>query len=178
MLRRLEESILTGNVPLVGDESRTPTDQSFQKSSSSSFNFIGKTSGQTPLTIKTNMKSVKINNLPSSSSPYHNTIATDRRMTNGGGLLCSCSNEPFPSEIQSRSATFSPQSSLQVVRFVLFKDPKYNDFGFSISEGFNGEGVYINKIRLNGPADKADIKSCDKVLMVTQKFFIEQRFWS
>lgn len=36
---------------------------------------------------------------------------------------------------------------------VLHRDKRIHDFGFSISDRLYGTGVYINKIRANGPAE-------------------------
>lgn len=171
MLRRLEESILTGNVPLTIDPLNVP--QTFQPSSSSSTSmFCGQPRSQSPLKISTNFKhDAAASNIPSSSS-YHTTLA-DRHVPYIDSHLYSCTDCSLPSEIHAHHNTSSshlPKPSLEVIRFVLFKDTTYNDFGFSISEGFNGEGVYVNKIRINGPADKADVKSCDKILMVREFF--------
>jgi hypothetical protein len=37
---------------------------------------------------------------------------------------------------------------LEVVRVSLFKDPVYEDFGFSVSDGLYERGIFINRIRL------------------------------
>jgi hypothetical protein len=38
---------------------------------------------------------------------------------------------------------------LEVVRVSLFKDPVYEDFGFSVSDGLYERGIFINRIRLD-----------------------------
>lgn len=49
----------------------------------------------------------------------------------------------------------------------LFKDPIYEDFGFSVSDGLYERGVYINRIRKGGPADLSTIlQPYDRILQV------------
>jgi hypothetical protein len=36
---------------------------------------------------------------------------------------------------------------MEVVRVSLFKDPVYEDFGFSVSDGLYERGIFINRIR-------------------------------
>ena len=56
---------------------------------------------------------------------------------------------------------------LEIIRVTLFKCPDYNDFGFSVSDGVNQKGVFINKIRPGGPADLCgNVKPYDKLLQV------------
>jgi hypothetical protein len=43
----------------------------------------------------------------------------------------------------------SASTPLEVVRVSLFKDPVYEDFGFSVSDGLYERGVFINRIRLD-----------------------------
>uniref|UniRef100_A0A8C1HJE6 Glutamate receptor interacting protein 2b n=1 Tax=Cyprinus carpio carpio TaxID=630221 RepID=A0A8C1HJE6_CYPCA len=43
---------------------------------------------------------------------------------------------------------------------------KYDDFGFSVSDGFLEKGVYVNMIRPEGPADRAGLKPYDRILQV------------
>ena len=43
----------------------------------------------------------------------------------------------------------SPSVPLEVVRVSLFKDPVYEDFGFSVSDGLYERGIFINRIRLD-----------------------------
>lgn len=42
--------------------------------------------------------------------------------------------------------------NFDTVRVVLKRDKRFLDFGFSISDRLYGTGVYVNKIRPNGPA--------------------------
>uniref|UniRef100_A0A3B3TM61 Glutamate receptor interacting protein 2 n=1 Tax=Poecilia latipinna TaxID=48699 RepID=A0A3B3TM61_9TELE len=42
----------------------------------------------------------------------------------------------------------------------------YDDFGFSVSDGFLEKGVYVNMIRPDGPADRAGLKPFDRILQV------------
>uniref|UniRef100_A0A3Q4BXR3 PDZ domain-containing protein n=1 Tax=Mola mola TaxID=94237 RepID=A0A3Q4BXR3_MOLML len=58
--------------------------------------------------------------------------------------------------------TFHPLYLQMVIR----KDLESHDFGFSISDGLLEKGVYVNMIRPDGPADKAGLKSFDRILQV------------
>lgn len=56
---------------------------------------------------------------------------------------------------------------------ILFKDPLYEDFGFSISDGLYERGVFLNRIRQGGPADKIGLlKPYDRIIQVNFQFFI------
>lgn len=56
---------------------------------------------------------------------------------------------------------------MEIYRVTLFKDMDYNDFGFSVSDGVNRKGVYINKVRQGGPADLSGcVKPYDRILQV------------
>lgn len=63
---------------------------------------------------------------------------------------------------------------------VIRKDLESHDFGFSISDGLLEKGVYVNMIRPDGPADKAGLKSFDRILQVcfmsTKAYTKIQRF--
>lgn len=49
----------------------------------------------------------------------------------------------------------------------MFKDPVYEDFGFSVSDGLYERGVYINRIRKGGPADvSTGLQPYDRILQV------------
>jgi len=53
----------------------------------------------------------------------------------------------------------------------LFKDPVYEDFGFSVSDGLYERGVYINRIRKGGPADLSTVlQPYDRILQVCASF--------
>lgn len=56
---------------------------------------------------------------------------------------------------------------LEIYRVSLSKDKVYNDFGFSVSDGAQDKGVYINKIRVGGPADLCgNVRPLDRILQV------------
>ena len=55
----------------------------------------------------------------------------------------------------------------QVYQVTLLKDRVYEDFGFSVSDGLYEKGVYVNRIRKGGPADKSGVlKPFDRILQV------------
>jgi hypothetical protein len=56
----------------------------------------------------------------------------------------------------------------------LFKDPVYEDFGFSVSDGLYERGVYINRIRKGGPADLSTVlQPYDRILQVCMFYFVQ-----
>lgn len=46
-----------------------------------------------------------------------------------------------------------PRMNVDTITLVLQRDKRILDFGFSISDRLYGTGVYVNKIRPNGPAE-------------------------
>ncbi|CAG0912974.1 unnamed protein product [Notodromas monacha] len=58
-------------------------------------------------------------------------------------------------------------STVEILQVQLTKDPVYDDFGFSLSDGLSVPGVYVNRIRPNGPADvSGKIRPMDRILEV------------
>ncbi|KAJ8371896.1 hypothetical protein AAFF_G00298880 [Aldrovandia affinis] len=55
---------------------------------------------------------------------------------------------------------------LELLKVTVQKDPECEDFGFSISDGFLENGVYVNMIRPDGPADRAGLRPYDRILQV------------
>jgi hypothetical protein len=45
------------------------------------------------------------------------------------------------------------RSGIDTITLILKRDKRILDFGFSISDRLYGTGVYVNKIRPNGPAE-------------------------
>lgn len=72
---------------------------------------------------------------------------------------CSCSP-------QQDSASRSPQPQ-QIIHVSLHKDPVYEDFGFSVSDGLYERGVYINRLRPGGPCDGL-LRPYDRILRVNE----------
>ncbi|XP_076630630.1 glutamate receptor interacting protein isoform X2 [Colletes latitarsis] len=70
---------------------------------------------------------------------------------------------PFPGP-QERSNSDRPQ---QIVHVSLHKDPVYEDFGFSVSDGLYERGVYINRLRPGGPCDGV-LRPYDRILRVNE----------
>ncbi|KAK8743616.1 hypothetical protein OTU49_001164 [Cherax quadricarinatus] len=72
------------------------------------------------------------------------------------------------------SATYArtaspPPGGGQVYQVTLLKDRVYEDFGFSVSDGLYEKGVYVNRIRKGGPADRSGIlKPFDRILQVNE----------
>ena len=55
-----------------------------------------------------------------------------------------------------------------MLQVVLVKDGVYEDFGFSVSDGLYERGVYINRVRSGGPADRTRVlQPYDRILQVT-----------
>ncbi|XP_076683814.1 glutamate receptor interacting protein isoform X1 [Andrena cerasifolii] len=70
---------------------------------------------------------------------------------------------PYPGP-QERSNQDRPQ---QIVHVSLHKDPVYEDFGFSVSDGLYERGVYINRLRPGGPCDGV-LRPYDRILRVNE----------
>lgn len=56
------------------------------------------------------------------------------------------------------------------------KDPETHDFGFSLSDGYLQSGIFVNMIRPEGPADKAGLKTFDRILQVRWSFCLPFKF--
>ncbi|XP_045473895.1 glutamate receptor-interacting protein 1 isoform X1 [Harmonia axyridis] len=55
----------------------------------------------------------------------------------------------------------------EVFHVTLYKDSIYDDYGFSVSDGLYEKGVYVNKIRKDGPADIVGLlKPYDRIIQV------------
>ncbi|XP_047474021.1 glutamate receptor-interacting protein 2-like isoform X4 [Penaeus chinensis] len=66
----------------------------------------------------------------------------------------------------SRTAS-PPPGGGHVYQVNLMKDRVYEDFGFSVSDGLYEKGVYINRIRKGGPADRSGmLQPYDRILQV------------
>ncbi|XP_063609660.1 glutamate receptor-interacting protein 2-like isoform X2 [Penaeus indicus] len=66
----------------------------------------------------------------------------------------------------SRTAS-PPPGGGHVYQVNLMKDRVYEDFGFSVSDGLYEKGVYINRIRKGGPADRSGmLQPFDRILQV------------
>ena len=64
----------------------------------------------------------------------------------------------------------------EVNKVSLFKDPIYEDFGFSVSDGLYERGIYINRIRKGGPADESSLlKPFDRILQINQVDLYRER---
>ena len=61
-----------------------------------------------------------------------------------------------------------PEEKLNVT---ISKDPRFNDFGFSISDNFLGSGILVNKIRNGSPADESQhLKAFTQIYKVNLEF--------
>ncbi|XP_063857426.1 glutamate receptor-interacting protein 1-like isoform X2 [Scylla paramamosain] len=72
-----------------------------------------------------------------------------------------------PRLISAGHVTFPAADGGQVYQVTLHKDCIYEDFGFSVSDGLYEKGVYVNRIRKGGPADRSGVlKPYDRILQV------------
>uniref|UniRef100_A0A3Q3X810 PDZ domain-containing protein n=1 Tax=Mola mola TaxID=94237 RepID=A0A3Q3X810_MOLML len=71
-----------------------------------------------------------------------------------------------PSRDKEDPSDVMSHNTLALHKMVIRKDLESHDFGFSISDGLLEKGVYVNMIRPDGPADKAGLKSFDRILQV------------
>ncbi|XP_066603357.1 glutamate receptor-interacting protein 2 isoform X1 [Prorops nasuta] len=69
---------------------------------------------------------------------------------------------PYPGSQERTQSENRPQ---QIVHVMLHKDPVYEDFGFSVSDGLYERGVYINRLRPGGPCDGV-LRPYDRILRV------------
>ena len=57
----------------------------------------------------------------------------------------------------------------EVNKVTLFKDPIFEDFGFSLSDGLYERGIFVAKIKEGGPADMSGLlKPFDRILQINQ----------
>lgn len=61
----------------------------------------------------------------------------------------------------------SDSKAQQIMHVSLHKDPVYEDFGFSVSDGLYERGVYINRLRPGGPCDGV-LRPYDRILRVNE----------
>ncbi|XP_012271077.1 glutamate receptor-interacting protein 2 [Orussus abietinus] len=73
---------------------------------------------------------------------------------------------PIPTYPCSPGRSGSDRSQ-QIVHVSLHKDPVYEDFGFSVSDGLYERGVYINRLRPGGPCDGV-LRPYDRILRVNE----------
>lgn len=100
---------------------------------------------------------------PTSLSNYHDDI--------GGNTYINIDNVGCSSAYGCSSYTqlTSGTQKLELYQVTLFKDPVYEDFGFSVSDGLYERGVYINRIRKGGPADLSTVlRPYDRILQVNE----------
>ncbi|XP_064156428.1 glutamate receptor-interacting protein 2-like isoform X1 [Anguilla rostrata] len=71
-------------------------------------------------------------------------------------------SRPIEEEVQD----ITSPTPLELLKVTVLKDPDCGDFGFSISDGFLENGVYVNMIRPDGPADRAGLQPYDRILQV------------
>uniref|UniRef100_A0A1B6DIR9 PDZ domain-containing protein n=1 Tax=Clastoptera arizonana TaxID=38151 RepID=A0A1B6DIR9_9HEMI len=61
------------------------------------------------------------------------------------------------------------KNNVDIFQVTLYKDPVYEDFGFSVSDGLYERGVFINRIRHGGPADNSRLlRPYDRILQVNE----------
>jgi glutamate receptor-interacting protein len=78
-------------------------------------------------------------------------------------------------EVASNSSSRSESSDgqLQTIHVALYKDQVYDDYGFSVSDGLYERGVYINRVRSGGPADKTgQLRPYDRIIQVRVELYI------
>uniref|UniRef100_T1JDC7 PDZ domain-containing protein n=1 Tax=Strigamia maritima TaxID=126957 RepID=T1JDC7_STRMM len=75
--------------------------------------------------------------------------------------------QKYPKDLNPRSQAIANFEQLPFSNITLFKDKIYEDFGFSVSDGAYEHGVYINRIRPDGPADLSGIlQPSDRIMQV------------
>ncbi|XP_032686118.1 glutamate receptor-interacting protein 1 isoform X2 [Odontomachus brunneus] len=86
----------------------------------------------------------------------------DTASVDSGQLDLSMPSYPGPQERNG-----SDNRAQQIVHVSLHKDPVYEDFGFSVSDGLYERGVYINRLRPGGPCDGV-LRPYDRILRVNE----------
>uniref|UniRef100_A0A1B0FKB8 PDZ domain-containing protein n=1 Tax=Glossina morsitans morsitans TaxID=37546 RepID=A0A1B0FKB8_GLOMM len=72
-----------------------------------------------------------------------------------------------PSMNTENSSTSGKQEKQKIFPVTLYKDKVYDDYGFSVSDGLYERGVFVNRIRSGGPADKCGLlKPFDRIMQV------------
>lgn len=72
-----------------------------------------------------------------------------------------------PSTNTENGSTNGKPEKQRVFHVTLYKDKVYDDYGFSVSDGLYERGVFINRIRTGGPADKCGmLKPFDRIMQV------------
>lgn len=66
----------------------------------------------------------------------------------------------------SQSAGCDPDRVRLSSQLNLEKTSDLEDFGFSVSDGLLDRGVYVNNIRLGGPAERGGLRAYDRILQV------------
>ncbi|XP_014231312.1 glutamate receptor-interacting protein 2 [Trichogramma pretiosum] len=109
--------------------------------------------------------------LPMPPYPYPNSVAS-----NSPRPACSCSPQDnnrvsqishHHHQQQQQQQSSQSQQQQQIIHVSLHKDPVYEDFGFSVSDGVYERGVYINRLRPGGPCDGL-LRPYDRILRVNE----------
>ncbi len=81
----------------------------------------------------------------------------------------SSSTTPRSSPSRMVELAVPPPVPLEVHRVALFKDKVYEDFGFSVSDGLQERGIFVNRIRRGGPADLSSLlRPLDRILQINE----------
>ena len=73
----------------------------------------------------------------------------------------------YDTKYDNCSTTSTNRPKYDTITLVLKRDERVLDFGFSISDRLYGTGVYVNKIRPNGPAElEGTLMPCMKIYKV------------
>ena len=58
------------------------------------------------------------------------------------------------------------------IRAIVFRDIDTGSFGFSVSDGLNDKGVFIQSVKPDGPAARAGIHPYDKILQINNTRYV------
>ena len=107
-----------------------------------------------------------------SSSCHHQSESelTERRLARSREEARGTASTPefrLPGSYTALSRDSRHLVPVQIHRVTLFKDAVYEDFGFSLSNALYEKGVYVNRVKPGGPADKSGIlRPHDRILQV------------
>ena len=135
------------------------------------------------------LKLARLISIPERPDLYSRRLSGEARRLSGESVYARKPPLPSPSPNKYTSSTnpqvpksppcvsLLPSPSLksrsvptEVHKVSLFKDNVYEDFGFSVSDGLFDKGIYVARVRANGPADNSVslLKPMDRILQINE----------
>lgn len=107
---------------------------------------------------------------------YSSTATESTSMPQPQAIYAKVQRRPrSPSSNTDNGSNSGKAEKQRVFHVTLFKDKVYDDYGFSVSDGLYERGVFINRIRSGGPADKCGmLKPFDRIMQVSLTTFYKR----